>query len=100
MVQWADFRLIHSQKSLSSSYNPEHSEKELNNYNIGKEVSETTRRTFKTTQTVAQDNISMQQDFLFNKYPQGIQDYRLYKTHRIRYYDEQGSNKEPSGILL
>jgi hypothetical protein len=27
-----------------------------------------------------------------------MQDYRLYKTHWIRYYDEQGSNKEPSGI--
>jgi hypothetical protein len=50
--------------------------------------------TFKATQAVAQV-ISKQQDFFYYKYLQGIQDYRLYKTHRIQNYDEQGSNKKP-----
>jgi hypothetical protein len=38
--------------------------------------------------------------FFYYKYLQGIQDYIFYKTHRILYYDEKGSNKEPSGIRL
>jgi hypothetical protein len=37
---------------------------------------------------------------IYYKYLQEIQDYRSHKTQRTRYYDKQGSNKEPGRTRL